>query len=79
MTAEALTILYEDQRGDTRGFGLHTLVKACVFDAIDGDRHRVEGTLRDARPLKGVQKVLRACRDDFDLRAPARSPPAGGR
>lgn len=63
----ALTILYEDARGQAKGFGLHTLVKACVHDAINGDRHRVEGTLSDARPLKGVQNVLRACREDIDL------------
>lgn len=62
-----LTILYEDQRGEAKGFGLHTLVKACVFDLVNGERHRVEGTLRDARPLKGVQNVLRACRADFEL------------
>lgn len=66
MTA-AITILYEDARGQTKGFGLHVLVKACVYDAIDGDRHRVEGMLNDARPLKGVQNVLRACREDIDL------------
>ncbi|MFT3768721.1 MAG: hypothetical protein QM820_25020 [Minicystis sp.] len=66
MTA-VLTILYEDARGQTKGFGLHTLVKACVFDAMNGDRHRVEAALADARPLKGVQNVLRACREDIDL------------
>lgn len=66
MTA-ALTILYEDARGEANRFGLHALVKACVFDAIDGERHRVEAALRDARPLKGVQNVLKACRQDFDL------------
>jgi hypothetical protein len=65
----AVTILYEDQRGQRHGFGLHALVKACVFDAINGDRHRVERMLDDARPLKGVTNVLRACRQDFDLLA----------
>jgi hypothetical protein len=63
----ALTILYEDARGQTNGFGLHTLVKACVHDAINGDRHRIERMLNDARPLKGVQNVLQACREDIDL------------
>jgi len=63
----AVTILYEDQRGHQRQFGLHELVKACVFDAVNGDRRRVEGMLADARPLKGVQNVLRACREDIDL------------
>ena len=65
--AVAITILYEDQRGQRQGFGLHTLVKACVFDAINGERHRVEGALSDYRPLKGVDNVLKACRQDFDL------------
>ena len=65
--AVALTILYEDQRGQRQGFGLHTLVKACVFDAINGERHRIEGALSDYRPLKGVDNVLKACREDFDL------------
>lgn len=65
--AVALTILYEDQRGQRQGFGLHTLVKACVFDVINGERHRVEGALSDYRPLKGVDNVLKACRQDFDL------------
>jgi hypothetical protein len=63
----ALTILYEDQRGPRNGFGLHALVRACVFDAINGDRHRVEERISDYRPLKGVQNVLRACREDIDL------------
>ncbi|XXY46098.1 hypothetical protein WME91_39455 [Sorangium sp. So ce269] len=63
----AITILYEDQRAHGKSFGLHTLVKACVHDALNGDRYRVEKLLDDARPLKGVQNVLRACREEFDL------------
>jgi len=66
MTTARLTILYEDQRAEAHSFGLHTLVSACVFDAIDGDRYKVEDALSNPRPLKGVQKVLRACRDDFN-------------
>jgi hypothetical protein len=61
-----VTVLYEDQRGPRQGFGLHAFVKACVFDAINGERHRVEGML-DGRPLKGVQAVIKACREDIDL------------
>jgi hypothetical protein len=38
-----------------------------VFDAINGDRHRVEAQLEDGRPLKGVHNVLRAVREDIDL------------
>lgn len=67
--SDAITILYEDQRGPTRSFGLHELVVACVFDAINGERHQVQSRLRDARPLKGVQNVLRACCEDIDLLA----------
>lgn len=63
----AVTVLYEDQRGSRQGFGLHALVKACVFDAINGERHRVEGMLSDHRPLKGVQALLKACREEIDL------------
>ncbi len=63
----AVTVLYEDQRGPRQGFGLHALVKACVFDAINGERHRVEGMLSDHRPLKGVQALLKACREEIDL------------
>jgi hypothetical protein len=61
-----VTVLYEDQRGPRQGFGLHSFVKACVFDVINGERHRVEGML-DGRPLKGVQAVIKACREDIDL------------
>jgi hypothetical protein len=65
----ALTILYEDHRGPRQGFGLHALVVACVFDLVDGERHHVESRLGDARPLKGVTNVLRACCEDIDLLA----------
>ena len=67
MAAAAITVLYEDKRGPRQGFGLHMLVKACVFDAMNGERHRVEGMLSDHRPLKGVQALLKACREDIDL------------
>ncbi len=66
MAGALVTILYEDQRGPRQGFGLHSFVKACVFDAVNGERHRVEGML-DGRPLKGVQAVIKACREDIDL------------
>jgi len=67
MSRPAVTILYEDQRGPRQGFGLHALVKACVFDAINGDRPRVEEALRDHRPLKGAGNLLRTCREEIDL------------
>lgn len=65
--SQPVTLLYEDHRGPRQGFGLHALVVACVFDVIDGDRRHVEARLRDARPLKGVHNVLRACCEDIDL------------
>ncbi|KYF52765.1 hypothetical protein BE04_47620 [Sorangium cellulosum] len=63
----SVTILYEEQRAHGNSFGLHTLVKTCVHDALNGDRYRIEKMLADARPLKGVQNVLRACREELDL------------
>ena len=72
---DRITILYEDQRGPTRGFGLHALVKACVLDRIGrinrigragDDRRAIEEALADHRPMKGVEKVLAACRDDIE-------------
>lgn len=65
--SHGVTVLYEDQRGPRQGFGLHALVVAFVFDAVDGERRHLESRLRDARPLKGVHNVLRACWDDIDL------------
>jgi hypothetical protein len=69
MTAPSVTILYEDQRVPRRGFGLHALVTACVFDLVDGERYLVEGRLRKYRALKGVSNVLKMCREDFELLA----------
>lgn len=61
-------VLYEDQRGPTKGFGLHELVKACVSDALpEQPRWRVNTALEDVRPLKGDTKLLEACRRDIDL------------
>ena len=56
----AVTVLYEDSLGLNKEFGLHALVKASVFDAIDGERHRVEDMLEDARPMKGVARIAAA-------------------
>jgi hypothetical protein len=61
-------ILYEDQRGPHKGFGLHALVRACVADTLgERARHEVEKALADYRPLKGYAKLLEACRRDLDL------------
>jgi hypothetical protein len=56
-------VLYEDQRqAKTSSFGPHELVKACVFDRVDGDRDKFEAALREYRPLKGNSRVLEHCR-----------------
>jgi hypothetical protein len=60
-------VLYEDSRGPRQGFGLHELVKACVFDAVNGERPRFEEALKDCRPLKGAPALLKTCRQDVDL------------
>jgi hypothetical protein len=68
MGAKVVTVLYEDKRGVSQGFGLHTLVKACVFDAINGDRVWIErDALKDCRPYNGDGNLLRGCREDADL------------
>ena len=68
MSRGAVTILYEDQRGPRQGFALHALVKACVFDAINGERRWIEEeALKDYRPLKGDGNLLRTCREEIDL------------
>ena len=65
MNLRTVTVLYEDQRGPRKGFGLHELVKACIFDVVDGDRVLFEKALVDARPLKGSSSLLRACIKDL--------------
>jgi len=62
---QRVTILYEDQRGPSKGFGLHRFGVACVFDEVDGERHKVEKLLEDFRPLKGNSKLLRAVQEDI--------------
>jgi hypothetical protein len=61
-------VLYEDQRGPTKRFGLHELVKACVYDLLgETEPWRVQQALADCRPMKGSAKLLEACRRDIDL------------
>jgi len=65
---QRVCVLYEDQRGPRQGFGLHTLVKACVSDALaEQPRHLIEKALSDYRPLKGYANLLKACREELDL------------
>jgi hypothetical protein len=58
-----IVILYEDQRGPTKDFGLHKLVEACVFDVIHGERHLL-GRALEGRPMKGDSQLLKSCRED---------------
>jgi hypothetical protein len=56
------TVLYEDQRGPTRGFGLHEFVMRCAYDAGDIPDNRIY-LLQDTVqciPLKGSGKVRQA-------------------
>jgi hypothetical protein len=57
-------ILYEDQRGPEKEFGLHNLVVACVVDDAGGDWFATRRML-DGRPMKGVQSLLRSCRSNI--------------
>jgi hypothetical protein len=56
-------ILYEDDRGPEKQFGLHRLVLACVADDLRVDTFTLTGKL-DGRPMKGVANVLKSCRSD---------------
>ncbi|WP_437682866.1 hypothetical protein [Sorangium sp. So ce131] len=57
-------MLYEDQRGPEKEFGLHNLVVACVADDAGEDFFALRRKL-DGRPMKGVQNLLRSCRRDI--------------
>lgn len=59
MTPVAI-ILYEDQRGPVTGFGLHTLVLACIADDLNVERYALEKIV-EGRPMKGVSKILQSC------------------
>jgi hypothetical protein len=56
----AATILYEDSHapGATR-FGLHTVIVRLVADELNTEVFRVDKAL-DARPMKGIDRVLGA-------------------
>lgn len=61
-----VTILYEDARGPRTEFGLHRLVLAAVrdSDAITALPHEVASAL-EHRCQKGIDQVLRTCREDL--------------
>lgn len=56
-----IQVLYEDQRGPRKGFGLHELLVNCVADRTGKDRHALGGRLA-AIPLKGNAKLLERCK-----------------
>lgn len=64
-------ILYEDQRGPTKEFGLHNLVTACVADHLGRTfQEHAFRQLLDGRPMKGIDKVPRSCRSEVPRIAP---------
>lgn len=56
-------VFYEDRRGEEGDFPFHDLVKSLVFAIVDNDRVEFERALADCRPLKGKEKLLRACQE----------------
>ena len=61
-----VTILYEDARGPRTEFGLHRLVLAAVRDSDDitAPHHEVASAL-EHRCQKGIEQVLRTCRENL--------------
>jgi hypothetical protein len=68
MIAERLAILlYEDQHGPTKQFGLHKFIMRCVCDecgVAPEQQYKVFGSVEE-RPMKGDSKVLRALWNDL--------------
>ena len=62
-------ILYEDNRGAEKGFGLHALVLACVADELGVEMFTLARKL-DGRPMNGVANLVRSCRRDIHRIAP---------
>ncbi|WP_224371946.1 hypothetical protein [Hyalangium versicolor] len=63
-----VTLLYEDQGGIRKEFGLHNLVIAMVNDLLGNDFSRLKReALKDGRPLKGNAKLLQEIKDPRQL------------
>ena len=62
-------ILYEDNRGAEKGFGLHALVMACVADDLGVEMFTLTRKF-DGRPMNGVANLVRSCRRDIHRLAP---------
>jgi hypothetical protein len=61
------TILYEDQQGQTKEFGLHKFIVRCVCDEIglpSDQQYKIYGAV-DARQMKGDSKLLKAVWNDL--------------
>lgn len=59
-------VLYEDQRGPTKEFGLHNLVASCIADRR-GETVWIVRRQFAAIPKKGNSKLLKACKEDEQL------------
>jgi hypothetical protein len=63
-----VVILYEDQGGPRKEFGLHNLVIAMVNDLLGNDFWRLRSEpLKDGRPSKGNTKLLQKLKDRKEL------------
>jgi hypothetical protein len=61
-----VTVLWEDQRGtETKGFGPHELLIACLTDELTITRERLVGLLK-CHPKKGNGNVRAALQRDLD-------------
>ncbi|HYO67524.1 MAG TPA: hypothetical protein VEU33_15720 [Archangium sp.] len=63
-----VVILYEDQGGPRKEFGLHNLVVAMVNDLLANDFWRLRSeALKDGRPSKGNTKLLQKLKQRKEL------------
>ncbi|MEP7122983.1 MAG: hypothetical protein ABJE95_18795 [Byssovorax sp.] len=62
-------ILYEDNGGPVKGFGLHALVVACVADELGVEVFALAGKL-DGRPMNGAANIVRSCKRDIHRLGP---------
>lgn len=65
----AATLLYEDQRGPTKEFGLHDLLVALTADHLEKTQEEIDRSF-NCHPMKGSAKLLRSIREDADRIAP---------
>jgi hypothetical protein len=60
-----ITVLWEDcSGGETKGFGPHDLLVACVADELRLERHRVKGQLSSVA-TKGVGNIIRGLKTNL--------------